>query len=433
MVACRFRLALLAALVCALPVWSQVFRYPLPPLPESKEPIYKIYNLSEMGIPGADGDKIARAIPQIIEPGSWEHVPLFLESRALIVYQSPAVIRKVDEFLKNLQATLAADKKEPGKEQDRAVGAGEPASAPYQPATTPRETDSRFEEMPTPAKTQPPHLFHMSIRYEGNGIIDNNVVEFAKLLQGSSNQLFKDLSDRVAELAEKVERGGTPAVGTQSTPVVVAESVPSREPDSNVVYSRKRDFAIPFLPPQEDVVSLRLFVSSDQGQNWTLHATALPEQGRFVVKTYKDGSYWFTVQTIDKENRRYPSTLERASPSMKVVIDTQPPVVTLEAMPRKNQCEPTFTNRPCRRWLPQEIGVRWELHDDNLDDSLADSFHLEYRQVGSQRWTPLAVDGKANQHYWNDTGVDTEVRLRVGDRAGNWGEAIITLKSVSDE
>jgi hypothetical protein len=181
---------------------------------------------------------------------------------------------------------------------------------------------------------------------------------------------------------------------------------------SSIVYSPKRTFTIPFKPPQQKLSNLQLFVSTDQGRSWQLQSKALPDQGRFLVTLERDGTYWFTVKTIDAENREFPPTLDGAQPSMKVVLDTQPPVVSLRPLQPRGG----------------EVGVSWDIQDQNPDLGLADAVRLEFRQIGSGNWIPLSINPAARQHFWNpQTIAGIEVRLRARDLAGNWGENGITL------
>jgi hypothetical protein len=139
---------------------------------------------------------------------------------------------------------------------------------------------------------------------------------------------------------------------------------------------------------------------------------APPEQEHFKFICDRDGFYWFTVQTVDVEGRLFPATLDGAQPSLKVVIDTQRPDVTLRPLAGRGG----------------EVGVTWEIRDDNFDARDPDSLRLEYRAAGSLGWTALPANPTASQHLWTpETSAPLEVRLRARDRAGNVGEAITNV------
>ena len=180
-----------------------------------------------------------------------------------------------------------------------------------------------------------------------------------------------------------------------------------------IFYSRYRQFRIPFQSnlAQQGIKQLQLFVSMDNGRSWQPSAFAAPEQAHFRFLSDRDGLFWFAVQTTDVQNRVNPISLEGAQPSLKVIVDTQPPVVALQSLPARGG----------------EVGVAWDLRDENLDLTLADAIRLEYRLPGGSNWLPLPRSTSSNQHYWRPEAPSLEVRLRARDRAGNWGEQTTTV------
>jgi hypothetical protein len=75
-----------------------------------------------------------------------------------------------------------------------------------------------------------------------------------------------------------------------------------------------------------------------------------------------------------------------------------------------------------------EVGVSWDIRDDNLDLSQPDAARLDYRPSGAQGWSVVNMPGGANRVYWTPQNNSAkEVRLRVKDRAGNFGEGTLTL------
>src|SRR5947209_6951647 len=138
----------------------------------------------------------------------------------------------------------------------------------------------------------------------------------------------------------------------------------AQESASDVIYSRFHHFRIPFQagPGEQRLKQLQLFFSTDQGRTWQPSAIAPPEQRHFRFISERDGLYWFSVQTMDQEGRHYPATMDSPPPSLKVIVDTQPPQVTLRALPPRGG----------------QIGVAWEIRDDNLDTMLPDALRLEY-------------------------------------------------------
>src|SRR5262245_58077020 len=191
-------------------------------------------------------------------------------------------------------------------------------------------------------------------------------------------------------------------------------SAPAQETTVGVIFSRHRQFKIPFNagPSAARVKRLQLYLSTDKGRTWQQSTSALPEQGHFPFSAERDDEFWFTVQTQDVDGKVYPASLDGATPSLKVVIDTQPPTVTLQALAPRNN----------------EVGVSWAIRDDNFDPSATEAIRLEYRSQGNPTWIHLATQPNANQATWNaPASGPVEIRLRARDRAGNVGEANLTI------
>jgi hypothetical protein len=170
-------------------------------------------------------------------------------------------------------------------------------------------------------------------------------------------------------------------------------------------YSRFPDFKIPFNAKDPRIQDVILHCSEDHGRTWKPVATSRPGADEFRFSARHDGWYYFTVQTRDTQQRLFPATLDQAEAGLKVCVDTQPPIIRLDA----------FT--------PREggVAVKWDVRDDNLD---LRSFQLEYRAVGAAEWTKLDAQRIAvGQHIWNPgTNAALEVRLIARDLAGNDGK-----------
>jgi hypothetical protein len=187
----------------------------------------------------------------------------------------------------------------------------------------------------------------------------------------------------------------------------------AQEPVAEINYTRYRHFNIPIRGENLNRYrQLQLHMSTDQGKSWQPYSLAPPDQRSFPFIATRDGMYWFTVQAQDQQGQQFPPTLEGAQPSLKVIIDTQPPVIVLQPLtPRGN-----------------EVGVSWEVRDENPDLVLPDSLRLEYRRGGAGQWLPLERPATGSQLFWSpQTNAAVQVRLRARDRAGNWGEATTTV------
>jgi hypothetical protein len=160
----------------------------------------RVYPLSELGDDPSLGKWIAETIPDVIQPGSWNptepmgsrrRISYHAPSKILVVYHTTAVHAKVDAFLNDLKKALPRDHAETTAgarkmpTMDRRVTQAQytvPASVnPAAPATP----QALGYPVAAPLK-QPKHLFHFIIRYEGEGLIDANVVKFAKAMNSNS-------------------------------------------------------------------------------------------------------------------------------------------------------------------------------------------------------------------------------------------------------
>lgn len=184
---------------------------------------------------------------------------------------------------------------------------------------------------------------------------------------------------------------------------------------AGAIFFPHRQFKIPFKNDQKalGVTQVRLYVSNDQGRSWQFTATAAPDEQAFRFSTPQDGYYWFAVQTVDGQGKLHPPATEDLKPSLRVIVDSTPPSVQVQTLPPRGG----------------EIGVKWEVRDENLDLSLPDALRVEYRFAGASAWIPLAIPPGASQIYWNPhANTPIEVRVLARDRAGNVGEEKITIR-----
>jgi hypothetical protein len=189
----------LAALVLALSTLLAQTGKSAEPLPG--EPTCVIYSLRDLGDDPDIGKWVAETIPQVVEPGSWskrgdpgEYKALhyYAPKKILVVFQTPTVHAKVEAFLKDLKKSLPPEKagtagsgrtpeKNPGvvPAEYREPSAVNAANAGQEPGMA----------YPVPTAARPPkHLFHFIIRYEGEGIVDENVVKFLKAQMGAKEE-----------------------------------------------------------------------------------------------------------------------------------------------------------------------------------------------------------------------------------------------------
>jgi hypothetical protein len=159
------------------------------PTPDVTDQSYKIYSLDDFGSDPGLCEWIAQTIPDVIAAGTWKGpgvIRYYPPKNILVVCHTPAVQAQVDGFLKDVKKSL------PEPTKARTAAPKSPASfrevvpIVYDQPNLPKKVQSkRVPEQnlsyPVPAQPKAPkHLFHFIIRYEGEGIVDDNVVKAMK-------------------------------------------------------------------------------------------------------------------------------------------------------------------------------------------------------------------------------------------------------------
>jgi hypothetical protein len=163
-----------------------------------------VYALKDLGDDPGLGEWLAKTIPQVIQPGTWnredagtprgsdkgQKLCYYPEGKILVVYHQAAVQAEVKAFLDNIQKALppakdgaAAKRVSPSEISAMTV----PASwatprtmRPLEPVPAPQASS-----YPVPAPlSQPKHLFHLILRAEGLG--DLGTTEVVKELTGAT-------------------------------------------------------------------------------------------------------------------------------------------------------------------------------------------------------------------------------------------------------
>lgn len=177
-------------------------------------------------------------------------------------------------------------------------------------------------------------------------------------------------------------------------------------PPSDVWTMRERNFEIPIVVNEarrNDLVELILYVSTDQGRTWVGAGKAKPTQPAFKFHAEKDGLYWFSVQAMDRDGKYDPADIAQSPPAMKVVVETQKPLVQILAADR----------------VGEEVSVVWQTLDAQAD---VNSLRVEYRPAdGSSPFWQLApvTPALAGQTRFrpNMPGPMT-VRVQISDQTG---------------
>jgi hypothetical protein len=163
--------------------------------------ICTVYPLGELAEDASLAKWIAETIPEVIQPGSWNDgsrsgegvgarvLKHHAAARVLVVYHTPAVQAQVDAFLKDLKKSLPQQKGSvmmPTAQRGVVPAQFSAASAAkiVEPAPAAKTTTYL---VPAPQQ-QPKHLFHLILRYEGEGISDSSMVSALKSLTGDAGE-----------------------------------------------------------------------------------------------------------------------------------------------------------------------------------------------------------------------------------------------------
>ena len=172
------------------------------------------------------------------------------------------------------------------------------------------------------------------------------------------------------------------------------------------IMHNKRSFRIPITIEPEDrrlLKEVQLWVSEDSGQHWKQTGVTAPDHPTFAYRASRDGEFWFAARTIDVKGQAFPGEGVEVEPSLKVVVDTVPPALTVQRDGRRGSF----------------VSVRWEARDEHLDLS---SLVVEYQVVGGRDWRQVPIRRRAliGSENWDAGTVDPlKVRASIGDKAGN--------------
>ncbi len=104
---------------------------------------------------------------------------------------------------------------------------------------------------------------------------------------------------------------------------------------NGTVYTNKRIFNLPVTLPERErakLSGLLLYVKTATSE-WVRYTNISPQEDKFIYRAEKDGEFWFLVATVDRDGRTSPQLSEARNlpPSLKVVIDTQPPSIDVQS------------------------------------------------------------------------------------------------------
>lgn len=200
--------------------------------------------------------------------------------------------------------------------------------------------------------------------------------------------------------------------------LVLAAATGAPEAPANPAYEgalNQTRFEIPIrvvAERRQEIRSLELYCSTNQGKTWDMVKTATPADSGFPFTAPADGIYWFIVIVRDLQNRPEPPSPYKAAVGQKVLVKTQKPDLRLTA---ERQGE--------------RIAVRWEAREEYPDLS---TFRLEYKPAdGSGEWTPVpATQALVGQASFASAAAVT-VRATLEDVAKNAGQVEARVPAAS--
>ena len=173
-------------------------------------------------------------------------------------------------------------------------------------------------------------------------------------------------------------------------------------------FSKNREFILPFnLTDSEkaQVAQVHLFVRTP-GEAWRKHDSLDPSAGKFRFMVPADGEYWFNIVTADKQGRMNPSDTTNMPSALRVVVDTQAPLVEL---------------------APKQAGNELHAHlvcdDRHLDKG---SIKVEIQEAG-KAWREIQPIAGHPFQYPVPAGEACRLRAQAADLAGNIGTGELSI------
>lgn len=232
----------------------------------------------------------------------------------------------------------------------------------------------------------------------------------------------KDISLGTKQVELNMRKRGTAkddrAVG--EAPAKEKQVIPAIEihDETRNIFFPTRSFHIPFSlthKDQEKTQEVILLVSRDQGKTWHLGARNLSTEGPFNFRAPEDGTYWFSIQLVDKQGHTEPANLNRVKPMLRICVDTQGPTVGLKL---------THNSNP--------VPLSWEVTDPNLEENPVQ--RLEWSEHEKGPWNlilsgPLPSTGKFEWKLPKRMPSNFYMRIHARDKAGHDGSAVLSYRN----
>ncbi len=200
------------------------------------------------------------------------------------------------------------------------------------------------------------------------------------------------------------------AIGLLVEPAAAATGV------SEPYYWRQRVFFVPYQPnandPQADKIDkVQLLVSRDGGRQWAMLQEAEPHVRGFSYHAAADGEYAFALRMSDRRGKVWPEQI--AAPLLRVVVDTQPPRLRLDASVDAMGRVVVRYEATDLQLKPQTLQIQTQIDNGPWQRVALDPPDVSQpdRLLGKLAWRPPSAGSRLN------------IRAAIEDAAGNPGTA----------
>lgn len=133
---------------------------------------------------------------------------------------------------------------------------------------------------------------------------------------------------------------GAALTGSASIAVAQTSSAPASQ--SSRHFTQSQTFDLPIQLDAADRMKLqefRLYMRTPTS-SWQLHDRANATQTKFTCKVPRDGEYWFTLVTVDRDGRMDPADVNLEAPGQRVIVDTTAPTIQVQSWtsPENDMC-----------------------------------------------------------------------------------------------
>lgn len=170
-----------------------------------------------------------------------------------------------------------------------------------------------------------------------------------------------------------------PAFSQQQPPADPFARQPSTavaKPAAPVYITAQSDVVIPFTVRATDAqgrapVSVRIYVSLDQGQTWQLYQDVKPSEKAFRFRAKRDAEFWFSTQTVNADGSG--DRGDNRTVQLRLVIDTAKPQL---------QVVPKLAGNG-------KVNVHWAAADSYL---ATNTVRLEWQAAGQDGWQEVIAE-----------------------------------------